>query len=69
MSANRVTIEENFYTLMSRVTSIHFAKYFCDIYSKSIAPCAVMTYATSDAIWVTALRLCTLRSRSTVWFD
>jgi hypothetical protein len=55
--------------LMSRVTSSHFAKYFCNICSEYITPCTVMTYATFDAIWVMPLRLRTLRSRATVWSD
>jgi hypothetical protein len=42
---------------MSRVTSSHFAKYFCDTYSEYITPRMVMTYATSDAICVTPSRL------------
>jgi hypothetical protein len=48
----RVANERYFYTHMSWVTSSHFAKYFCDTYSKYITPCAVMTYATPDAIRV-----------------
>jgi hypothetical protein len=43
-----------------------FAKYFCNICSEYITPCAVMTYATSDAIWVMPLQLHTLCSRATV---
>jgi hypothetical protein len=38
---------------MSQVTSSHFINYFCDTYFEYITPCAVMIYATSDAIWVT----------------
>jgi hypothetical protein len=56
-----------FYMHMSQVTSSHFSKYFCDTYSNYITPCMVMTYATSDAIWVTPPRLRTIRSRATVW--
>jgi hypothetical protein len=37
------------FTHMSRAISSHFSKYFCDIYSKYITLCAVMTYATSTA--------------------
>jgi hypothetical protein len=48
---------------MSRVTSSHFAKYFCDMYSEYITPCVVMIDVTSDAIQVMPLRLHTLRSR------
>jgi hypothetical protein len=48
----RVANERYFYTHMSRVTSSHFTKYFCDTYSEYITPCAVMTYATPDAIRV-----------------
>jgi hypothetical protein len=51
---------------MSRVTSSHFVKYFCDIYYEYIAPCTVMIYATYDAIQVTPPRLYTLRSGATV---
>jgi hypothetical protein len=59
-------VQYNFYMRMSRVTSSHFANYFCDIYSEYITPCSVMTYATSDAIRVTPPRLCTLCSQATV---
>jgi hypothetical protein len=52
---------------MSQVTSSHFAKYFCDICSEYITPCAIMTYATSNAIWVMPLRLRTIRSWAMVW--
>jgi hypothetical protein len=52
---------------MSRVTSSHFAKYFCDIYSEYITPCTVMIYDMSDTIWVTHSWLHTLRSGATVW--
>jgi hypothetical protein len=45
----KVTNERYFYTHMSRVTSSHFAKYFCDTYSEYITPCVVVTYATPDA--------------------
>jgi uncharacterized protein YhjY with autotransporter beta-barrel domain len=45
---HKVTIERYFYTHMSRATSLHFAKYFCDIYSEYITLCTVMTYAMSD---------------------
>jgi hypothetical protein len=62
-------VQHNFYIRMSRVTSSHFAKYFYDIYFEYITPCAVMTYATFDAIWITPPRLCTLRSQATVWSD
>jgi hypothetical protein len=47
---------------MSHVTSLYFAKYFCDTYSEYITPCMIMTNATSDAIRVTPLWLRTLRS-------
>jgi hypothetical protein len=56
-----------FYMCMSQETSSHFAKYFCDTYSEYITPCAVVTYATFDAIWVMPLRLRTLHSWATVW--
>jgi hypothetical protein len=49
----RVANERFFYMYMSRVTSSHFTKYFCDTYSEYITQCAVMTYATPDAIQVT----------------
>jgi hypothetical protein len=52
---------------MSQVTSTRFAKYFCDTYSEYITPCVVMIYATSNAIWVMPLLLCTLHSRATIW--
>jgi hypothetical protein len=58
-----------FYMHMSQVTSSHFAKYFCDTYSKYITPCMVMTYAMSNAIRVTPPWLCSLRSQDTVWFS
>jgi hypothetical protein len=45
-------VQYNFCVHMSRVTSSQFAKYVHDIYCKYIAPCMVMIYATSDAIWV-----------------
>jgi hypothetical protein len=74
-----IYVQYNFYMRMSRVTSSHFAKYFCDICSEYITPFAVMTYATSDAIWATCATsdaiwamppwLCTLWSRATVWTD
>jgi hypothetical protein len=54
---HRITNEKYFYMHMSRVTSSHFAKYFCDTYSEYITPCEVMTYATPDAIQVTHLML------------
>jgi hypothetical protein len=54
---SRVANERYFYTHMSRVTSSHFAKYFCDTYSEYITACAVMTYAMPDAIQVTHLTL------------
>jgi hypothetical protein len=54
---------------MSQAISSHFIKYFCDTYSEYITPCTVMTYATSDAIWVMHLWIHTLRSRATVWTD
>jgi hypothetical protein len=59
-------VQYNFCMHMSQVTSSHFAKYFCDIYSKYITPCTVIIYATSDAIQVTPLRLHTLRSGAPV---
>jgi hypothetical protein len=46
-------VQYNFYTRMSGVTHSHFAKYFCDIYYKYIALCAIIIYAMFDAIWVT----------------
>jgi hypothetical protein len=52
---------------MSQVTCSCFAKYFYDTYSKYMTQCAVMTYATSDAIWVMPPLLCTLCSRVIVW--
>jgi hypothetical protein len=51
---------------MSRVACSHFAKYFCDTYSEYITPCTIMTYAMSDAIWVTFPWLRVLRSQATV---
>jgi hypothetical protein len=54
---------------MSRVTSSYFAKYFCDTYFEYIIPCTIMTYAMSDAIRVTPLRLRTLRSWAMIWYD
>jgi hypothetical protein len=59
-------VQYNFYMRMSRVTSSYFAKYFCDTYSEHITSCAVMTYTTSDAIWVTPPLLRTLCSRAMV---
>jgi hypothetical protein len=50
---HRVINERYFYTHMSRVTSSHFAKYFCNAYSEYITPHTVMTYAMPDAIRVT----------------
>jgi hypothetical protein len=60
-------VQYNFYMCMSQVASSYFAKYFCDIYSKYITPCVLMTYATFDVIWVTPPRLRTLCSQATVW--
>jgi hypothetical protein len=62
-------VQYNFYMCLSRVTSSHFVKYFCDICSEYITPCTVMTYATSDAIWAMPLRLRSLLSWATVWSD
>jgi hypothetical protein len=62
-------VQYNFYKRMSQVTSSHFAKSFYDICSEYITPCAVMTYAMSDAIWVMHLCLRTLRSWAMVWSD
>jgi hypothetical protein len=45
-----VYVQYNFYMQMSRVTSSHFAKYFCEIYFEYITLYTVMTYDTSDAI-------------------
>jgi hypothetical protein len=59
-------VQYNFYMCMSQVISSHFAKYFCDTYSEYITPCAVMTYAMSDAIWVMLPWPHTLRSRAMV---
>jgi hypothetical protein len=57
-----------FYMHMGQVTSSYFAKYFCDTYSEYITPCTVMTFATSNAIWVVMPPwLRTLRSRAKVW--
>jgi hypothetical protein len=53
-------VQYNFCMDMSQVTSSHFAKYFCNIYSEYITPCVAMTYATSDAIRVASPRLHTL---------
>jgi hypothetical protein len=58
-----------FYMCMSQVTSSHFTKYFYDTYFEYIIPCMVITYVTSDTIWVTPPRLRTLRSRATIWSD
>jgi hypothetical protein len=62
-------MQYNFCMCMSRVTSSYFAKYFCDIYSEYITPCAVINYTTSHAIRVTSLRLRTLCSWAIVWSD
>jgi hypothetical protein len=35
---------------ISRATSSHFTKYFCDIYFEYITPCVVMIHVKSDAI-------------------
>jgi hypothetical protein len=53
-----------FYMRISQVTSSQFAKYFGDTYSEYITLCTVMTYDTSDAIWVTPPWL---RSGPTEW--
>jgi hypothetical protein len=60
-------VQYNFYMRMSWVTILHFAKYFCDICSEYVTPCTVMTYGTSDAIWVMPARLRTLCSHAMVW--
>jgi hypothetical protein len=62
-------VQYNFFIRISRATSSHFAKYFCDIYFEYITPCTVMIHATSDAIRVTPLWLCTLRSWATVLYN
>jgi hypothetical protein len=62
-------VQYNFDMHMSRVTSSHFAKYFCDIYSEYITSCAVMIYATSDDIWAMPPRVRILRSGATVYSD
>jgi hypothetical protein len=62
-------MQYNFYTHMGRVTSSHFVKYFCDIYSEFITLCTLMIYATFDTIRVMPPRLRTLRSEATVWSD
>jgi hypothetical protein len=49
----RVDNERYFYMHMSHVTSSHFTKYFCDIYSEYITPCTVMIYVTSNGVDVT----------------
>jgi hypothetical protein len=54
---------------MSQVTSSHFTKYFYNTYSEYIQPWAVMTYATTDAIWAMPPRLRNLCSRGMVCFD
>jgi hypothetical protein len=51
---------------MSRGTSSHLAKYSHDIYYKYITPCAIMFYATSDAISVMPPQLRNLRSGATI---
>jgi hypothetical protein len=48
------------FTHMSWAASSYFAKCFCDVYSEYITPCAIMIYATPDAMRVMPLRLCTL---------
>jgi hypothetical protein len=60
-------VQYNFYMRMSRTTSSHFAKYFCDTYFEDTTPFTVMTYATFDAIRVIPPQLLTLRSRAMVW--
>jgi hypothetical protein len=52
---------------MSQAMSSEFANYICDIFSEYITPCAVMTYAMSNAIWVMPPRLHTLCLQDTVW--
>jgi hypothetical protein len=50
---HRVVNERYFYTHMSQVISLYFAKYFCDTYSEYITTCVIMTYAMPDAIRLT----------------
>jgi hypothetical protein len=47
----------------------NFAEYFYDICSEYITSHMVMTYSTTDAIWVMPPWLRTLRSRAMVWSD
>jgi hypothetical protein len=62
-------LQYNFYIRTSWLTSSHFAKYFCDIYSEYITSGVVMTYAKSNGTRVMPMWLRTLRSWSTVWSD
>jgi hypothetical protein len=62
-------VQYSFCMHMSQVTSSHFAKYFCDIFSEYITTSTVMFYAMPDAIWVTPPWLYTLCSGATVWSD